>query len=547
MIRCFGWPGKVSLVCAIGLCCCLNANAQCKLPPELDAKLRVHPSTDVAIDAGNWFGSHQQFDCAVQSFRAALKTDPNSAQLYYLEGLALANSQHPDEAVEAVRQSTQLDSKVIKPHLLLASLYEQAGRHDDADKQWKLALAIDPRSELALESFSTALLVRKDYIGVVGLLQHAPRTETLTLHLAEALDALNYLDGAMDVLLEAAKLTPDSLSLAKAESVILIKKRSYLEATKLWRYTVAQHPGNRDAELQYLRILVMTQHNDLARPLGLKLLAQTPHDPEILYLNGVVDRAVGDNASAKAHLEEAVAQVPDFFYSRYHLGVVLVSLHEWKEGKENLEKAIALGYTSAEVHYELAMALHGLGEMDRAAQELQQYQDMKKADEGRLEAAARSAQADDELAAGNIQEAIRHYREACDMAPDDGSVKYKLSVALHRAGDLEGERTQLEAAVKLDPKLAAAQKELGYLLSRTGDAAGAVEHFKLAVEAQPAWTDAWINLAAELAVQEHFEDARKAVAMALRLDPGDAGARELSDQLDHDPAAQQAQPREGRN
>lgn len=542
MICFFSWPGQVSLFCAISLCCCCAANAQCKLPPELEAKLRTRPTIEAAIDAGNWFGSHQQFDCAAETFRTALKADPQSAQLHYLEGLALANNQHQDEAIEAVRQSALLDPKVIKPHLLLASLYEQAGRHDNADEQWKLALAIDPKSEIVLESFSGALLARTDYVGVISLLQHAPRTETLTINLAEALDALNFLDGAMDVLLEAEKLTPDSLALAKAESVILIKKRSYLEATKLWRYTVAHHPGNRDAELQYLRILVMTQHNDLARPLGLKLLAQTPHDPEVLYLNGVVDRAVGDNANAKAHLEEAVALVPDFFYSRYHLGVVLVSLHEWKEGKENLEKSIALGYTSAEVHYELAMALRGLGEMDRAAQELQQFQDMKKADEGRLEAAAHSSQADDELAAGNVPEAIRHYREACDMAPDDGSVKYKLSVALHRAGDLEGERTQLEAAVKLEPKLAGAQKQLGYLLSRTGDAAGAVEHFKMAVAAQPAWTDAWISLGAELAVQGNFADARKAAIMALRLDPANAQAHELSDQLEHDPAAQQTQP-----
>jgi hypothetical protein len=54
--------------------------------------------------------------------------------------------------------------------------------------------------------------------------------------------------------------------------------------------------------------------------------------------------------------------------------------------------------------------------------------------------------------------------------------------------------------------------------------------------------DAWINLAAELAVESHFPEARKAVEMALRLDPDNAQARKLSDQLSQDPAAQQAQP-----
>jgi tetratricopeptide (TPR) repeat protein len=541
MIRCFGWPGKVSLFCAIGLSCC-NTNAQCKLPPELDAKLRVHPSTDVAIDAGNWFGSHQQFDCAVQSFRAALKTDPNSAQLYYLEGLALANSQHPDEAVEAVRQSTQLDSKVIKPHLLLASLYEQAGRHDDADKQWKLALAIDPRSELALESFSTALLVRKDYIGVIGLLQHAPRTEPLAMALSKAFGILNYYEEANEVLTEALKLSPRSLLLAEGKSVALIKMRKHEEAIKLLQQTVEQHPGNMEAEISLCRVLILTNHINLAKPLAPKLLAQNPHDAEILYLNGFIEHDAGNDAQAKAHLEEAVKLDPGFFSYRYKLGMVLVALREWEEAKQQLEQALALGATEPEVHFQLAMALRGLGEKDRALQEIQQYQDLKKINEDKGEAGLRATQADAELADGKVQDAIAHYREACDMEPEDGGFKYRLSIALHQAGDLEGERAQLEAAVKLEPKLAGAQKQLGYLLSRSGDAAGAVEHFKMAVEAQPAWTEAWVNLAAELAMQGNFPDSRKAAAMALRLDPANAQARELSDQLDHDPAAQQAQP-----
>jgi tetratricopeptide (TPR) repeat protein len=518
------------------------AGATCTGPQAMVAKLHAQPTSENAVALGNWFAAHNQFECAVETFRGALKADPQSAQLHYLEGLALAGSGQPAAAIPPLQDAIRLQPDVIKPHLFLATIYQQSGRATEADTQWRQALAIDPHSEIALEGLSSDLLARKDYIGVIGLLQHAPRTEPLALHLAEALEALNYLDGANDVILEATKLSPNSLPLANAESVVLIKKRSYLEAVKLLKYTLDHHPGNRLAELQYLRILVMTQHNDLARPLGLKLLAETPHDSEILYLNGVVDHAVGDDVKAKAHLEEAVAQVPDFFYSRYHLGVVLVGLREWKEARENLEKAIALGDTDPKVHYELAMALHALGENDRATEELKQYQDLKKAEADKLEAASRAAQADGELSAGNLQEAIAHYREACNIMPGDGSFKYRLAMALHKANDLDGERAQLEEAVKLDPQLAGAQKELGYLLARNGDAAGAVEHFQMAVHAAPGWTDAWINLAAELAVEAHFHEARDAVAMALRLDPGNTQAQTLSDQLARDPNAQLSPP-----
>jgi len=222
--------------------------------------------------------------------------------------------------------------------------------------------------------------------------------------------------------------------------------------------------------------------------------------------------------------------------------MVLVFLHEWKEAAEQLEKAIALGATEPQVHFELAKALRGLGENDRALEEMKQYQQLKKDEEVSVEAAEATAQGDKDLDAGKVAEATAHYREASEGQPDNASYKFKLAVALHKAGDAAGERAQLEAAIKLKPDLAGAQEQFGYLLSRSGDAEGAIEHFRMAVHATPAWVEAWINLAAELAETGKFPEARDAVATALRLDPGNAEARELSDQLARDPAAQQAHP-----
>ena len=516
------------------------ATGLCTGPPALVSKLHLEPTTENAIVLGSWFASNKQYDCAIETFHNARAADPQSAELHYLEGLAQAGSGHSEAAIQLLQEAIRLQPDALEPHLELADLYDQAGRTAETDEQWKAALAIDPKSDVALDGYSRSLLRRKDFLTVIGLLQHAPRTETLAIRLAQAYGLLNYLDDANLVLNEALKLAPESVALASAESVVLIKQKKYDEALKVLAYAHENNPDSRDADLEYLRILVLTEHRDIARPLGLKLLADTPHDPEVLYLNGVLDHAMGDDSTAKAHLEEAVGQVPDFLYSRYHLGVVLVSLHEWKEAKTNLEKAIALGDTDPKVHYELAKALHALGESEGAAHEFRQYQEQRKIQDDDVEAATHTAQADLELAAGNLQGAIAQYRQACDLAPDSAVNRFKLSAALHKAGDVEGERAQLEQAVKLDPKLAGAQQQLGLLLARMGDAPGAVEHFQMAVYAAPGWVDAWITLAAELAVEAHFTDAREAVAMALRLDPANAKAQKLSDQLARDPAAQQA-------
>jgi len=519
-----------------------GAHAACSGPQDLAAKLRAHPTTENAVLMGNWFASHNQFDCAVQTFRAALKADPHSAQLHYLAGLALAGAGRPAEGIPDLRRSAQLDPQAIRPHLVLAHLYDQAGQHKEAEDEWRNALAIDPKSEDALGGMANELLARNDYAGVIALLRSAPRAERLAIQLAQALGKLDYLDDAAAVLTEAVQLNPGSLALAKAMTVVLIQQQHYDQAIRLVQTTAEAHPDNVDAQLDLFRILVLTNHFDQARPLGPKLLAQRPHDPEVLYLAGILDRAVGDFPHAKEHLEAAVTLNPNFFNSRYNLGVVLVLLHEWKEAKENLEKAIELDTPVPEVHFELAKALRGLGETERANEEMKLYQQLKKADAVALEAATAAAEADKDLKAGKTEDAVRRYREAIEGAPTNAMYKYKLSIALRISGDEAGERAQLEEAVKLDPRLAGAQNELGYVLSRAGDANGALEHFRMAVDAAPAWTEAWINLAGQLAVVSRFPEAREAVAKALALDPSNAEARELSDRLAREPVAQQARP-----
>ena len=47
----------------------------------------------------------------------------------------------------------------------------------------------------------------------------------------------------------------------------------------------------------------------------------------------------------------------------------------------------------------------------------------------------------------------RPLQEAVAAQPDNANYKYKLALALHKAGDTDGERAQLEQAVKLIPLL----------------------------------------------------------------------------------------------
>jgi tetratricopeptide (TPR) repeat protein len=406
------------------------ALADCAGPPALTAQFRAHPTAETAVQLGSWFAGNGQFGCAIETFRAGLAADPQSAQLHYLDGLALAESNRTAEAIPELEAAARLQPEILKPHLLLASLYDQSHQFTQADDQWKEALGLDPHSELALESWSNSLFTRKDYPAVIRLLQPAPRIEPLTLILAKAYEALNNPDPAGAALNQALKLKPTSFPLADAEASLLIRLHKYDSALRLLNKAAQQHPENLQAQASLFRALVLTQHIDRARPMAPKLLAHFPHDAEILYLNGVVARAGGDDANARRFLEQAVALDPSFFSYRYTLGCVLINLHEWQQAREQLEAAIAAGDHDAEVHHQLAIALRGLGDEQAAARETTAFQQMREAEDDASMAALKASQADIDLSAGKIDEAVSLYREASALAPGNAQYKLKLADAL---------------------------------------------------------------------------------------------------------------------
>jgi tetratricopeptide (TPR) repeat protein len=547
----FWWPAK--LIVLLTACACVTSPAfaspptppskpPCAGPQQLVATLAAHPTTENAVLLGSWYASRNKFGCAVDIFQGALKRDPSSAQLHYLTGLALFGGGREPDAITQVQQATRLDPTVIKPHLVLAELLDRAGKHADGEEQWKQALAIDPASVPALEGLSTDLLLRKDSTAVIKLLYPAPRTEPLAMNIARAYGLLNYPQEANQALADGLKLDPKSLPLAQALAAAQVRQHRFEDAINILRQALVDHPGDPDAEFQLFRTLVMSNHINEARPLGPKLLAQHPHDPEVLFLNGVLERVDEDYPHARAHLEEAESIQPNDYNIHYNLGILLVYQREWQHAVDELKKSIALGEPLPEVHFQMARALRGLGDDEGAKHEVETYQQLKKADAALIDAAASERLGDKDLDAGDPKEAILQFRKAVDQEPDNANYKYRLSVALHQSGDLAGEQAQLEQAVKLKPDFAEAQKQLGYLLDRSGDPDAAVEHFRAAVKAAPEWVEAWINLSAELAATGQLDEARQAVATALHLEPANPTALKLRNQLAHDPRARQSQP-----
>jgi len=413
----------------------------------------------------------------------------------------------------------------------LGNWFRENKEENCAVDAFQSALKLDPASKKALDGLAKGLIAAGDYGSVIRRLRSAPLDESLTLDLAIAYRMADMFDDAERVLSEGLKTYPNSDSLTGALVSLDIHIAHSEAAQALAEKLARQKPRDIEAQRIYLRTLIINGDNEVAAPLASKLLALAPHDPDFLYLNGILERGAGNFAAARKHLEESIALNPGFYNSHFNLGVVLEQLQDAAGATDQFKKAIELGANEPEVRFELAKVLRTLGETEAAQEQIELYQQRLKEESDKSLAILKSTQGEEAVKAGDNRKAADLFREASAALPQNPALAYRLAVVLNALGDTEGERTALQQAIKADPEFAPAQYQLGYLETREGDNAAAERQFKLALKAAPNYVQAWVALAATLGMESRFQEAQDAVANALKIEPDNKAALELSRKL----------------
>jgi len=493
--------------------------AECLPSPALQTQLQAHPNSASYESAALWFGEHKQLSCAAEAYRKAFELSPKSPRLAYMLGLNLFSDGKAASAVLPLRQSIELSPAVLKPHLVLAEALDQLGRSEEASAEWQAALKLGPTSPEALHGVAKGFLKQREYSQVIGLLRSTPDDDVLIADIAQSYMGLHMSEESFTVLRSALKRRPTSIILANSLARMHLQKNQYLAAEKLCAETLKQHPTNLEAKILYLQTLLLTGNKPVARPLAKKLLTPAPSDFTVLVSNGVLEHYAGEFEAAREHFQKAIAINPNLDVAHFNLGLTLVQLGDNQGAKKEFESALELGATGPEVHLQFARVLRSLGENDASATQLTQYRQSLEDQHDRALALSKTAQGDKALEAGQAKEAAGFYREALNATPNDAELNFKMAVALDRVGDTVNERTLLEKAVELNPDLAPAENQLGFLASQSGDPITAEKHFRQALRAAPTFTEAWVNLAASLGLQSKFSEAEDAAENALRLEP----------------------------
>jgi tetratricopeptide (TPR) repeat protein len=304
------------------------------------------------------------------------------------------------------------------------------------------------------------------------------------------------------------------------------KAREFLRANQPdqaipeFRSIIAIDPANVDA-LGDLGVLLYFR-GDYASAIP-QLQAALKSDPglwKIQALLGMAQKRAGDAASSMANLEQAFPKLEDQNI-QVQAGMELVEMYA---SREQLEKAA-----------HVLQLLHEKFPMDSGVLYASYHIYSDLAGEAMLSlslVAPHSAQMHQLMAhelarQGQMDAAVRNYREAAKINPGLPGLHFELAEALNASGvqqNKEEARKEYEAALSVNRFDEKAQCRLGDIAYDAGDLQGSLSHYSEAVQFQPDDLEANLGMAKVLLQMNETKRATVFAERALQVDPTSADA-----------------------
>jgi len=123
------------------------------------------------------------------------------------------------------------------------------------------------------------------------------------------------------------------------------------------------------------------------------------------------------------------------------------------------------------------------------------------------------------LLKGNLDEAIREYREELRIHPGDADTHYNLMTALYNQGLLDEAISEYREALRINPENAATHYSLGNVLSDKGFLDEGIGEFRQALWIDPGYASAYYDLGLVLSDKGLTDKAVEALAFIRYAPP----------------------------
>ncbi len=403
---------------------------------------------------------------ALSDFDRGLRLWPNNARARFLAGVAAQRAGMHERATNEFRESVRVSETETDASLQLARIYFTLGQWSTARqfaaRHVKNRPLVSPQAHIIDARAAAAL---GDFAGAF-----------------RSLDSLQQTIFAASAIAERANLMRNQQSIGEAIE--------YIEKTELDLGEIDNLPALRT----YAMLLLDADRGDDASKATAALLDRNPDNPEAQALAARVYLARGQNEQAEALIERALAQDSQFAIALGLKAGLSAGAGNADAALDYYDRAAAADNDNPDYAYQAARIVRQQGKAEEANERLRKIvkqepghvpanndlawhlaeseQDLEFALELASRAATHQPDADmlDTLGwvqykLGTIDAAIESFNKALELRPDSASIRYRLGLALAKAGSDQQARAALEQAIEGDafPELNAAKAELARL------------------------------------------------------------------------------------
>jgi tetratricopeptide (TPR) repeat protein len=193
--------------------------------PIVDAMSDKLVVSHLLLRRGQRFAKEGRFDLAEGAFRAAVASNPSSADAFANLGISLANLGRIEEAQKNLIESLRIDDDSAVAHLSLGVIYDREGEDAAAIAQYRSAIQHDPNNIQAAVYLADAIMRSGSSLDAAQLYRQAlskePRSTRIALSLAFSLiKAADHVE-ARKVLETALSQQPQSAEVINALARLL--------------------------------------------------------------------------------------------------------------------------------------------------------------------------------------------------------------------------------------------------------------------------------------------------------------------------------------
>jgi tetratricopeptide (TPR) repeat protein len=511
----------------------------------------AHDPTVAAYDAlGSLYAAAHYNECALAAFHSAIQLDPKSKEARYDLALELRILSELSEADAELQDLLRDNPDFALAHEARGDILLEQKKNQEARGEFEAALRSDETFSAAAEGLVQIALAEQHSTAAIywakrGLAaKPAPAIEyKLRLDLGTAEGNAGEFSEAEKTLRSLADAYPEQVDPQLNLGIIEAHLEMYPAAREEFTRVLKLDDTNDAARLALAQADLLANQPDEALEMALVYTKRAPADPKGFATLGSAYRAENQYLEAIAAYAKSRAMNPNDYDVLFGLGMSQVASGQRAQALQSFQAAEKVDASKAPIHYQIFRLLSAdKSQSAAAASELQTYKKLEHQDDQSAKTQVAGSEANASLDQGNAQKAADLYREVLESNPSDANSHYNLSLALAQLGDRDGERTELHAALAIDPKMAQAFNRLGLLELQDGHNSEAARDFQAVLDIDPGSTDAKINLAtvygktgrttqAEQLFREAADAAPDSLAAHLNLGLVFAGEGRLADAI----------------